>query len=116
MCTHTHLTPYFFLANQNHTSHRVRLFCLYRTNVRVKIKIGDDMGNYGIMLTRQVTDIKGKILTEVQCFDFKRGGIWRFTLDKIDSDELPQDLKVFIKKNLTKIQDGRWNYTGKHSK
>jgi hypothetical protein len=39
-----------------------------------------------------------------------------FTLDKIDGLELPEDLKEFIKKNLPKIQEGRWNYTGKYSK
>jgi ribosomal protein L37AE/L43A len=55
---------------------------LNRTNVRFTIYTGDYMDNYGIMITRQVTDIKGKTQNEVQCFDFKRGGIWRFTLDK----------------------------------
>jgi hypothetical protein len=73
-------------------------------------------GNYGIMLTRKVTDVHGVLQTEVQVMDFAQGGIWRFTLDALESDELPDDLKEYIRANLEKIRNGRWNYTGQYRK
>jgi len=68
------------------------------------------------MLTRVVSDNRGSKQIEVQVMDTIGAQLIRFTLDEIDRDELPEKLKSYIKVNLDKIRDGKWNYTGRYTK
>ncbi|MED3625362.1 SMI1/KNR4 family protein [Neobacillus thermocopriae] len=71
---------------------------------------------YHIMMTRKITDLKGRLQMEVQVMDFKEGQIIKFTLDELDKDELPEELKKYVKGLLPDIEDGRWLYNGNYYK
>lgn len=60
---------------------------------------------YHIMLTYQ--RVEGR---EVQVMDFKEGRMIRFTLDELEKNELPEEMKKLIKDNIEKINEGRWDY------
>lgn len=71
---------------------------------------------YHIMLTRKITDLKGHLQTQVQVMDSKAGQIIRFTLDELEKDELPEELKEYIRGILQDIENGRWHYTSNYYK
>jgi hypothetical protein len=63
--------------------------------------------SYHIMLTRKISDIKGQSQIQVQVMDTGTPQIIYFTLD-----ELPEELKEYIRGILPQIEDGRWRYGG----
>ncbi|WP_251551633.1 hypothetical protein [Neobacillus muris] len=67
--------------------------------------------SYRIMLTRKVTDLKGNLRIQVQVMDSKAARIIHFTLDELEKDELPDELKVYIRGILPEIAEGRWHYS-----
>jgi hypothetical protein len=69
--------------------------------------------SYHIMLTRKISDFIGQLQTQVQVMDRKGGQIIYFTLDELEKDELPEELKEYIRGILPDIKDGRWHYGGK---
>jgi phosphoribosylformylglycinamidine (FGAM) synthase PurS component len=48
----------------------------------------------------------------IQVMDFKAGKIIRFTIDELSKDELPVELKDYIKKIRAEIENGRWDING----
>lgn len=72
--------------------------------------------SYHIMLTRKVSDLKGKSQIQVQVMDAAEAQIIYFTLDELEKDELPVELKDYIRELLPKIAEGRWHYSGKSYK
>jgi hypothetical protein len=68
--------------------------------------------SYHIMLTKKVFDIKGQSQIQVQIIDTATPQIIYFTLDELDKDELPEELKEYIRGILPQIKDGRWHYGG----
>ncbi|AIM16955.1 MULTISPECIES: hypothetical protein [Neobacillus] len=71
---------------------------------------------YHIMLTRKITDLKGRRQIQVQVMDFKEGQIIKFTLDELEKDQLPKELKEYVRGLLPDIEDGRWHYNGNYYK
>lgn len=69
--------------------------------------------SYHIMLTKKVFDIKGQSQIQVQVMDSASPQIIYFTLDELEKDELPEELKEYIKGILRQIEEGRWHYGGK---
>lgn len=47
----------------------------------------------------------------INVMDFQEGQTITFSMDELDKDELPADLKDFIRDNLERIQKGYWDYT-----
>jgi hypothetical protein len=72
--------------------------------------------SYHIMLSRKITDLKGKQQIQVQVMDSKARQIIYFTLDELGKDELPEALKEYISGLLADIKKGRWNYSGRFHK
>lgn len=70
--------------------------------------------SYHIMLTRKISDIKGHSQIQVQVMDTGTPQIIYFTLDELEKDELPEELKDYIMCILPDIKDGRWHYSGNH--
>nr|WP_263323170.1 hypothetical protein [Neobacillus sp. Marseille-Q6967] len=70
--------------------------------------------SYHIMLTKKVFDIKGQSQIQVQVMDTAAPQIIYFTLDELEKDELPEELKVYIRGILPQIEDGKWHYGGNH--
>jgi hypothetical protein len=68
--------------------------------------------SYHIMLTRKISDIKGQSQIQVQVMDSVAPQIIYFTLDELEKDELPEELKEYIRGILPQIEDGRWHYGG----
>lgn len=65
---------------------------------------------YHIMLTRKICDLKGHLQTQVQVMDFTNGQLIYLTLDELEKDKLPNDLKEYIRGILPDIEEGRWYY------
>lgn len=53
---------------------------------------------------------------KISVMDFKMGRIISFTVNEIDSDEMEDDLKEYMRGQLEKVNTGYWDYTGKHTK
>ncbi|WP_416731381.1 hypothetical protein [Fictibacillus sp. JL2B1089] len=53
---------------------------------------------------------------KVTVMDLKLGRQITFTVDEIEGLEMEEDLKVFMRKNLEKLDSGYWDYTGTHKK
>ncbi|PFO08399.1 hypothetical protein COJ85_03940 [Bacillus sp. AFS076308] len=70
--------------------------------------------SYHIMLTRKISDIKGHSQIQVQVMDAATPQIIYFTLDELEKDDLPEDLKEYIRGILSEIEEGRWHYSGKY--
>lgn len=70
--------------------------------------------SYHIMLTRKISDIKGHTQIQVQVMDPAAAQIIYFTLDELEKDELPENLKEYIREILPEIEEGRWHYSGKN--
>jgi len=68
--------------------------------------------SYDIMLTKKVSDVRGQPQTQVQLMDFKAGKIVYCTLDELERNELPEELKEYIRGILPDIENGRWHYSG----
>lgn len=68
--------------------------------------------SYHTMLTKKVFDIKGKSQIQVQVMDTSAPQIIYFTLDELEKDELPEELKGYIRSILPQIEEGRWHYGG----
>ncbi|MGD7007640.1 hypothetical protein [Metabacillus sp. 84] len=66
---------------------------------------------YHIMLTFQ----RG-LKTAVQVMNFHREQIITFTLDEMENEDFPKDLKEYILPRLDDIKEGKWHYTGEHKK
>jgi hypothetical protein len=66
--------------------------------------------SYHIMLTRQISDIKGQTQTQVQVMDTAAPQIINFTLDELEKNELPEALKLYTRGILQQIKDGKWSY------
>lgn len=66
--------------------------------------------SYHIMLTRQISDIKGQTQTQVQVMDTAAPQIINFTLDELEKNELPEALKLYIREILPQIKGGKWSY------
>jgi cell wall assembly regulator SMI1 len=64
------------------------------------------------MLTRKISDFKGRPQTQVQVMDLKNGQLIYFTLDELEKNELSAELKEYIRSILPDIEDGRWLYSG----
>jgi hypothetical protein len=67
---------------------------------------------YGIMFTVKNPTEERK----VSVMDFHKGRIMTFHLSEIEGDEMEDDLKEFMAKNIDKVQTGYWDYTGQHKK
>ncbi|WP_462411641.1 hypothetical protein [Neobacillus sp. Marseille-QA0830] len=72
--------------------------------------------SFHIMLTRKVSDLKGNLQIHVQVMDPALSRIIHFTLDELEKDELPEELKAYIRGILPQIEEGRWHYSGNHYK
>ncbi|MCQ6280862.1 hypothetical protein [Bacillus sp. EB600] len=72
--------------------------------------------SYHIMLTRKVSNLEGQTQIAVQVMDLKNGQIIYFTLDELEKNELPEELKEYIRGILPDIVEGRWLYSGKFYK
>ncbi|MFB3161968.1 hypothetical protein ABLO26_11370 [Neobacillus sp. 179-J 1A1 HS] len=68
--------------------------------------------SYHIMQTRKISDLKGQSQIQVQVMDTGTPQIIYFTLDELEKDELPEELKEYIRGILPQIEDGRWRYGG----
>jgi hypothetical protein len=68
--------------------------------------------SYHIMLTRKISDLKGQSQIQVQVMDTATPQIIYFTLDELEKDELPEELKEYIRGILPQIEEGRWHYRG----
>lgn len=68
------------------------------------------------MHSRKVTGESGLGDIAVQVMDFYEGRLITFTLNELEGDELPRELKEYIVVNLDKIKEGRWHYTGRYYK
>ena len=53
---------------------------------------------------------------KVTIMDLKLGRQITFTVDEIEGEEMEEDLKLFMKKNLDKLNSGYWDYTESHKK
>lgn len=69
--------------------------------------------SFHIMLTRKMTDLKGNSQIQVQVMDSAAAQIIYFTLDELDKNELPEQLKEYIRGIRPEIEEGRWRYSGK---
>jgi hypothetical protein len=66
------------------------------------------MLRYGIMFS-----VKSKTTSrKVTVMDFKKARMITFFVEEIDSDEMEDDLKDFMKGNIEKLSTGYWDYTG----
>lgn len=85
-----------------------------RTNIRM---YGVNEMSYHIMTSRKTTDLAGNKQILVECMDFSLGRIWKVTLDELEKEnELPMELKEYVKENIPEILKGKWNYTGQYYK
>lgn len=67
---------------------------------------------YGIMFT-----VKGKTESrKVTVMDFKKARTITFTVDEIEGEEMEDDLKEYMSRQLEKVNSGYWDYSGKHKK
>ncbi|KGM44822.1 hypothetical protein P9D43_20780 [Neobacillus niacini] len=62
------------------------------------------------MLTRKVFVIKGQSQIQVQVMAAAAGQIIYFTLDELEKDDLPEELKQYLMDILPQIKAGRWSY------
>jgi hypothetical protein len=51
-----------------------------------------------------------------QVIDFKEGQLIRFTIDELEKDELPKELKEYIRGIQKDFEDGGWDYIQKASR
>ncbi len=63
------------------------------------------MGRYHIMLSY----FKGRQRV-VQVMDFSGAQMITFTMDELENDEMPVELKKYIKTIENEINEGRWDY------
>jgi hypothetical protein len=72
--------------------------------------------SYHIMMTRKITDLKGQSQIQAQVMDTAVPQIIYFTLNELEKNELPKELKQYIRVILPDIENGRWHYTGNYHK
>jgi hypothetical protein len=72
--------------------------------------------SYHIMMTRKITDLKGQSQIQAQVMDTAASQIIYFTLDELEKNGLPEELKQYIMVILSDIENGRWHYTGNYHK
>jgi len=68
-------------------------------------RYGQYKGRYHIMLTY----FKGT-KRHVQVMDFAGAQMITFTMDELESDEMPVELKKYIKTIEKEINEGKWDY------
>lgn len=59
--------------------------------------------HYHIMLTKKISDLKGQLHTQIQVMDFPIN----FTLDELERNDLPEELKEYKKGIIPDIEEGR---------
>ncbi|MGM0876718.1 MAG: hypothetical protein ACQEWV_18650 [Bacillota bacterium] len=74
------------------------------------------MANYGIMISKQLSNVLGGLYTEVHVMDFRMERIWRVRFEKLDEEPIPDTLREYIRENSDKIKAGRWHYGGINKK
>jgi hypothetical protein len=50
---------------------------------------------------------------KVTVMDFQKARTITFTVNEINGDEMEEDLKVFMRDKLEKLNSGYWDYSGK---
>jgi hypothetical protein len=50
---------------------------------------------------------------KVIVMDFQKARTITFTVNEINGDEMEEDLKVFMRDKLEKLNSGYWDYSGK---
>jgi hypothetical protein len=68
---------------------------------------------YGILFAVKSPTSQNRKITVM---DFKKTRQITFTIDEIEDDEMEEDLKEFMLKNIVKVNSGYWDYSGKHKK
>ncbi|MBH0166290.1 hypothetical protein IHV12_15310 [Fictibacillus sp. 7GRE50] len=67
---------------------------------------------YGIMFAVKSPTLGRKVTV----MDFKKARTITFTVNEINENEMEEDLKEFMKENIEKLNNGYWDYSGKHTK
>lgn len=62
---------------------------------------------FGILYTQRL-----RIGRKLVCMDLKLGRILYFDQDELDSDEIEDELKEFVRSNMERLNSGYWDYTG----
>jgi hypothetical protein len=68
---------------------------------------------YGILFA---VKSKTSSMRKITVMDLKLGRQITFTVDEIEGEEMEEDLKLFMRGNLEKLNSGYWDYTGTSNK